>query len=241
MRGQRPTAQQRIERFAERKVVDISGRRRLLALCILVIQAKRLHRPRRRHRRLEHIRVKGQQRPPVGRRAFRKHAHQFAGREPVRQFLHDAFRFAALLALNEHGAQLLREPADHRPFADFRLRHERRRPPRVDHVDVDPRNVVADHERALVEARVIVMHDQAHAGEPQKLQRPRPVEFETLLRGRVRKTRRDGPHAMQQVDDESYLAERELHRGCLPCALRQRCSNATWPDTTVARTRAGSS
>jgi hypothetical protein len=47
---------------------------------------------------------------------------------------------------DEHGIELLGEPADHRPLPHLGLGHERRRPPRVDRIDIEPRHVIADDE-----------------------------------------------------------------------------------------------
>ena len=159
MGGQRPSLEHRIERVLEREVIDIRWRHRLPPLRILIQNAEWLHRPPSRHRRLEHIRVKRLERQAIRCRAFRKHAHQLAARKTLGQLVHDALRVAAFLTLDEHRVEVLREPADQRPVADLSLRDKRRRPPRVNHVDVDPRNVIAHDERARVEPRRIVVHD----------------------------------------------------------------------------------
>ena len=147
-----------------------------------------------------------QQFAPVARGSFGEHTDDIAGNQMLGQLVHDPLRVAALLALQEHRIELEREPAHHGPLAYFRLRDETRRPPRVDHIDVDPRNMIGDDQRATVEPRAVVMHDELHPTEPQHFQRPRAVKRVTLFGAGLRKARGDHPHTVQQMRDEAELA-----------------------------------
>ncbi len=235
VRDERAAAQHHVERRAQRQFARIGRRDRLPPLRILVHQADRLHRAAGRHRGLEQVRVERQQFLPVGRRPFRKHAHQPAVAQALGHLVHDTHRLGTLLALQEHGIELLGEPADHRPLPHLGFRHERRRPPRVDRVDVEPRHVIADHERARVEPRAVVMDDETHPADPQQLERPAAYQL-GAARGRdVRKTQRDDRHAAQQVKDETQLPNGNhgegpaWFSGARTRPARPRASRARWP------------
>jgi len=118
-----------------------------------------------------------QQRQTVGRRPLRKNAHHATALQTRGHFVHGPLGVPALLPMDENRIEPMSQPAHDRPLPHFRLRHERRGPPRVDHVDIGPRNMVTDYERPVIEPILVMVNHEPHARQTQELQRPRAVDL----------------------------------------------------------------
>jgi len=92
--------------------------------------------------------MKMQQGLAVGRRALGKNRDMLAARQKRGDLPVDYPRMPPAAAAQEDRVVLCRQPADQRPAPDLFLGNEGRRQHGVDHVDVDPGNVVGDQQCA---------------------------------------------------------------------------------------------
>jgi len=99
--------------------------------------------------------MKRQQPRAVGGGAFGKQADAIALREQFGGLLNDGGGVMAAFALDEQGAALLRQKADHRPAAHIGLGNEARRANGIEQPNIQPRHMVRDHDHA---ARVEIGH-----------------------------------------------------------------------------------
>lgn len=98
-------------------------------------------------RRLQQGGVEMQQATPIRRRALGEDGDMAPLVEQAGDFLIDDPGVAATAAAQKDRIVLRRQPADQRPVPDLRLGHEGRRQGGIDHVDVDPRDVIGDDQR----------------------------------------------------------------------------------------------
>jgi len=97
--------------------------------------------------RLQQRRMEVKEAPSIGRGPLGKDRDVLSPVENRRDLLVDDLRVAAAATAQEHRVVLGGQPADQGPVADLFLGNERRGQRSVDHVDVDPRDVVGDDQR----------------------------------------------------------------------------------------------
>jgi len=88
-----------------------------------------------------------QQAAPVGRRALGKYRDVLASCQHLCHLGIDDAGMATTAATQENRIVARRQPADQRPATDLFLGNEGRRQGRIDHVDVDPGDVIGDQQR----------------------------------------------------------------------------------------------
>jgi hypothetical protein len=92
--------------------------------------------------------VEMQQAAAIAGRPLGKNRDMLAQGQHIGNLLVDDFGVPAAAAAQEDRIVLCRQPADQRPVPDFLLRDESGRQDGVDHVDVNPRDVVGDQQCA---------------------------------------------------------------------------------------------
>jgi len=202
------------ERRREARVARVLGRERERAVTVVVADRDRQHVPARVDDRLQERAVEAEHRRAVGRRPLGEHRDHVAGRERVGRAPVDAVRVLTPLALDEQRAGVADQPADDRPARELGLADEARRAVRVQHDDVEPRDVVRDEEDVsvvrvdrAVDARLDV-HQREEPARPAPDQRAPALgadarEEERRRRdagGDVRAHARDAPGPHRQAD-----------------------------------------
>jgi len=126
----------------------VTRRQAALAVEFPVGNPDRQHWPARGQRRLDQGGVKMQQMRAIGRRAFGKYGHIFPLSQNFSDLLVDDPGMPAAAPAQEDRVVFRRQPADQRPVPHLFLGNEGRRQYRIDDIDVDPRNMVGNHQRA---------------------------------------------------------------------------------------------
>lgn len=115
---------------------------------IRIVDAERPHGRIRLDRGLQQTALERPDLAAVGRRAFRKEADAIAGQQGAFDVVDDPAGFVAFFALDEEGVGALGKKAEQRPLADFRFGDESGGVHAVERVDVHPRHVIGDEQRA---------------------------------------------------------------------------------------------
>jgi len=139
----------------------------------MVGNCQREQRPAGLYRRLQQRGVESEQVRAVARRAFREYGDVNAGVEQGVDFAIHQARVAATAATQEDGVVALGEPADERPGADFRLRNEGCGAHAINGENVEPRDMIGDHEAAG--RRVVRLRLDVNGEDREEL--PRPALF----------------------------------------------------------------
>jgi len=134
--------------LAKRDIAIVARRQAALPVRFPVGNPHWQNRPPGGQRRLDQRRMKMQQGLPVGRRALGKNRDMLAARKKRGDLPVDDPRMPPAATAQEDRVVLRRQPADQRPAPDLFLGNEGRRQHGVDHVDVDPGNVVGDQQCA---------------------------------------------------------------------------------------------
>jgi len=134
--------------LAERNIAVVARRQAALAIEFPVGNRHRQHRPPGNQRRLEQRGMEMQQTAAIGGRPLGKHGNVLPLAQHIGDLLIDDFGVAAAAPAQENRVVLGRQPADQRPVPDFLLRNESGRQGGVDHVDIDPRDMVGDQQSA---------------------------------------------------------------------------------------------
>jgi len=197
--------------LTERNIAVVTRRQAALTVQLPVGKRHRQHRSAGTERRLQQRRMKMQQAAPVRRRAFREDGDMPAASEQGRDLVIDDAGMPATATAQENGVVLRRQPADQRPVAHFRLGHESRGQRRVDHVDVYPRDVIGDHQRAGRDMRQVGLDLDAEAVEQGN--RPARLQAQTRRLGTQGKNREADQYAgndQQRQAKDPETADRKV-------------------------------
>jgi hypothetical protein len=195
--------QQRVE---ERHVVDEGRRGIRRAVGARIAERDRLHRHAGLDRRFEERRVEPAERPPVGRRAFRKHGHRLAGLQRARDACLHARGVADVGALEEDRVEPGGDAAADRPPPRLRLRDEAERPDGVQDLHVEPRHVIRDDQHGAVRG-CGATRLQPDAHHRQHARREAPDEPLPARGADPRRDQaRDDPHEEERADDADEAA-----------------------------------
>lgn len=203
--GQRAAGENRREAFTDRCLPRISRRQAALAFVIMVREGDRLHRAAGFHRRLQQRAVEVQQMRTFRRGAFRKNRHVLAGIEQPVDFRIDDSGVTAAAAPQENRIGMRCEPADQRPVAYFGFGDEGHRAGRVERVDVEPGNMVGDHQAARFGAGQLCV--EANGQDVEQLARPALLELEPSAVANERVNAGDRGGAPQEVQAQSRAAQ----------------------------------
>ena len=229
-------------RHQQRDIVDVRRDIAAHAGLVDIADRHRMHPRLRTDGRLEQRCMERPHHRAVGGRTFRKHRDTLARhRQPRDDAVVHLARVGAPGALDEQRADARRQPAEHRPAADLRLRHEQRRADCVDHPDVEPGHMVGCDEHRRIVARQFAMHVQADVHHVEQRRRPglhvavaqahvRAIEHEQRDQQPAHHQRRRAGDA--PGTDEGAAAVSARHPRCVPV---RRSS----PRSPVARCRRG--
>lgn len=111
---------------------------------------------------------------PIRGRSLRENSGMAPPAQQLGDFLIDYAGMPTAAAAQENGLVLRGQPADDRPAPDLFLGNEGHRHGRIDDQDVDPRNVIGDHQRARRQVGQIGL--DLDTQRPQQGRRPAPPQ-----------------------------------------------------------------
>jgi len=160
------------ERLDDRDVVDVGWHQGQHACRRPVADRDRLHATPGDHDRLQERALEGQELRTVGRRAFRKHRDDVAGRERFLGLPIHPMRIEAPRTLDEKGPHVTDQAPGDRPARELRLGNEAHRLRGVQHEDVEPRNVVGDDQHVGIVAGKASAQPRLDVQDAQKARAP---------------------------------------------------------------------
>jgi hypothetical protein len=132
--------------LAHGNITVVARRQATLTIKLPVGNCHWQHGPPCSQRWLDQGCMKMQQTSTIRRGSFGKDGYMLSLAKDLCHLLIDHLRVTAAAALQKYRVVLRRQPADQWPMPDFFFRHEGCRHCRIDHVDVDPGNVIGDEQ-----------------------------------------------------------------------------------------------
>lgn len=141
--------------LSQGNITIVAGSQTALAIQFPVGNGQRQNRVSGAQRRLQQSGVEVQQTPPIGRRAFGENGHVTPLVKQSGNLLIDDLGVPAAATPQKNGIVLRSQPTDQRPVPNLRLGDEGGRQGGIDHINVDPRNVVGHDQCARNRMRQI--------------------------------------------------------------------------------------